>query len=525
VASAGRFTRRLLLAGALGAGAYLAWVSSAGSPAPIDLVPSGAISVLEVRDAESLTRRLSGTRFAAAFAQSATREWLERTDAVRAFDSIRSEVGRITGVRPSRASAFDLLGAEAAIGWYPPAEDSAAAPLWVAGGRLSIRAWVIASALRFGVVFGLGPAGVGSEKVAGRVVYSLPGSPGESLSVFLAGRVLVGGPDRELVLRAARAAGDSGASVTREPSMQSIRAALPSRGELFVWARNRGAIPGSAAAGCVPGRGSVGARLRAGTTIEIDVAAEPASASVAGGENRPLPGIALLRRTPLLMVASSDPVPSLLTDLLQDRVSAVVRRSRGTPAPTAPLQPGSGFAVAVTDAAGGTGLFPAPRGLVMIGMASAAESVRALPLLFPPGARSASGGGNLALTTRESIPLAGAFDLWGAAIGPHLVFATDTSLIDAVRADPAGEATVDVSRPPWQVRTVATISMDKTLPLLRRWAAPLSGLVVARWPEMPNVVRDLGLLGAIGTVRLAAGSDEQFDRAAITLDVHDLAGR
>ena len=64
--------------------------------------------------------------------------------------------------------------------------------------------------------------------------------------------------------------------------------------------------------------------------------------------------------------------------------------------------------------------------------------------------------------------------------------------------------------------------MEKFLPLLRRWSAPLSGLVAANWPEAPDIARDLGLLAAVGTVRVAAGSDDRFDRAAITLTVHDL---
>ena len=64
--------------------------------------------------------------------------------------------------------------------------------------------------------------------------------------------------------------------------------------------------------------------------------------------------------------------------------------------------------------------------------------------------------------------------------------------------------------------------MEKALPLLRRWSAPLSGLVAANWPEAPDIARDLGLLAAVGTVRVAAGSDDRFDRAAITLAVHDL---
>ena len=128
---------------------------------------------------------------------------------VLAFDAVLAEVERISGVSPGRGSAFDLLGAEAAAGWYPPAGGDAVAAPWVAGGRLSVRAWAVATAMRLGRRFGLGAASVTREEIAGHVLYSLPGSAGESLHLFLAGRVLVGGPDRSLVAKAARAAGDA----------------------------------------------------------------------------------------------------------------------------------------------------------------------------------------------------------------------------------------------------------------------------------------------------------------------------
>jgi hypothetical protein len=211
-----------------------------------------------------------------------------------------------------------------------------------------------------------------------------------------------------------------------------------------------------------------------------------------------------------------------LTDLLQTRLRAVARRGTGTSAPVAAIQPGNGYAVVITESAAGRGIFPIPRGLVMIGMTSAAEATRAIPLLFPPGARTGTGGGTRALATRESFPLAGEFELWGAAIGPQLVFATDTTLIDAAAADAGAGTTRNAGDPSWAASTVASLSMEKAQPLLRRWSAPLSGLVTANWPEAPDIARDLGLLAAIGTVRVAAGSDGRFDRAAITLTVHDL---
>ncbi len=527
MARTGRFLFRLLLAGALGASAYALWVSSVGSPSPVDLLPAGASGVVEIRDAERLSRQLSGTRFAAAFAGSATREWLERTEAVKSLDAVLAEIKSLSGVSPGRSSVFDFMDAEAAVGWYPPTGGGAAVVPWVAGGRLSVRAWAVATALRVVRRFGLGASSIAREEIDGGVLYSFPGSAGQSMHVFLAGRVLVGGPDRSLVVKAAHAVGNPGTAVTREPAWQAVRGALPAHGELYAWVRDRSAIPGAGAAGSFEG-GSAGALLRAGNgkTIEIDAAANPAPSRpgmpTAGSMANPLPGIALLRTSPLFFLTSREQVPTALADLLQTRLNAVARRSSGTSTPATAIQPGSSYAVAITDSTGGTGFFPAPRGVVMIGMASAPEAARALPSLFPPGARTAVGGGTRALATRESFPLAGEFELWGAAIGSHLVFATDTSLIDEAAADAGVGITRRPEDPSWPVGTVATISMEKLLPLLRRWGAPLSGLVVANWPEAPDITRDLGLLAAIGDVRMAAGSDNRFDRVAITLTVHDL---
>jgi hypothetical protein len=234
--------------------------------------------------------------------------------------------------------------------------------------------------------------------------------------------------------------------------------------------------------------------------------------------------MSLLRRSPLFFFASRDPVPSSVADLLQARRRAAALRQTSPASPGGEIRTGSGYAVAITDSAGGSGLFPAPRGLVMVGMGSAGEAARSLPLLFPRGARTAAAGGTQALATRESFPLAGEFELWGAALGPRLVFATDTALIDAAAADAADGSTNDppVPEPGWQVRAIGALSMDKALPLLRRWAAPLSGLITARWPAAPDVSRDIDLLAALGTVRVAAGSDGRRDRAAITLHLRDL---
>lgn len=525
MARPGRFVFRLLLAGAVSAGAYFAWVTSVGSPSPVDLLPAGAFSVVEVRNAEGLAKQLAGTRFASAFAKSGTRELLERTAAVKAFDSVLAEVERISGVSPGRGSAFDLVGTEAAVGWYPPTKNDTAAAPWVAGGRLSFRAWVVATAMRLARNFGLGAMSVTREDIGGHVLYSLHGGAEQSLHVFLAGRVLVGGPDRSLVAKAARAVGDAGAGVTREPAWKTIRGALPADGEFLAWVRDGSTIPGALPVGRT-GRGSVGVLLRAGNTIAIEVVADPESsrpaAETAGSAAKPLPGIALLRQAPLFFLTSRDPAPSALTDLLQSRLIAVARRNTGKSASVAAIQPGSGYAIVITDSAAGPGFFPAPRGLAVIGMASAAEAAAALPLLFPPGARTGSGGGTRALATRESFPLAGEFELWGAAIGNQLIFATDTSLIDAATAETGTGTIRNPGDPSWPASTVASISMEKALPLLRRWSAPLSGLAAANWPQAPDVARDLGLLAAVDTVRVSAGSDDRFDRATIAFTVHDL---
>lgn len=525
MARPGRFLFRVLLAGALGGGAWLAWISWVGSPSPVELLPAGASGVVEVRGAGQLAERLSGTRFASTFAKSATRELLERTESVKAFDAALSEFERIGAVSPGRGGAFDLLGAEAAVGWYPAAGGSGVDVHWVAGTRLGLRAWVVATAIHVGRSFGLGSTSVTQERVAGTAMYSFPGGAGKSLHVFLAGRVLVGGSDRSLVVQAAHAAGDAGAGVTREPAWRTIHGTLPADGELLVWVRDRSTVHDALSAGRT-GRGGIGARLRAGKTITIDVAAEPASArpatETAGSTAGPLPGIALLRREPLFFLASREPVPTALTDLLRARMLTATRRNSGRSAPVGAIQPGSGYAVVLTDSAEGSGFFPRPRGLALFGMTSAVEAARVLPLLFPPGARSATAGEARALASRESFPLAGEFELWGAAIGPQLVFATETALIAAAAAGTVAGAARDPEDPTWAVGTVAAVSLEKALPLLRRWNAPLSGLVAANWPDAPDVARDLDLLGAVGTVRVAAGSDDRFDRAAITITVHDL---
>jgi hypothetical protein len=522
-----RFALRFLFAGALAGGIYLGWISTAGSPAPVDLRPRGAAVVTEVHDAERLAKRLSGTRFAAAFARSATRAWIERTAAVTAFDALLADVRRATGWSPGRGIAFDVAGSAAAAGWYPPRDGAGGATPWIAGGRLSLRGWAAATALRTLRALGLGSTLVSREVVAGRAVYTASGQAGRALHLFLVGRVLVAGSDRSLVLRAARGANGPDDSVTREPGWQSVRSVLPARGELFVWLRGQG-LPLGVPAGGKSSEAGLGALLRAGGTVEIDVAAEAAKprsdrAAVKSAQES-LPAVSWLRRSPLFFFSSREPVPAAVAELLLARHREAVRRRTVPAQPVADIRPGSGYALVITDSSGGSGLFPAPRGLAVVGMGSAAEAARSLPLLYPAGARTAAGG-TRALVTRESFPLAGEFELWGAAIGPRLVFATDAALLDTAAAD-AGSgvpgAPVVPEPPGWDVRAVAAISMDKTLPLLQRWSAPLSGLIAARWPEAPEITRDLGLLAATGKVLVVAGSDDRRDRAAITLNLRDL---
>ena len=90
------------------------------------------------------------------------------------------------------------------------------------------------------------------------------------------------------------------------------------------------------------------------------------------------------------------------------------------------------------------------------------------------------------------------------------------------RQGAANSHDVGIAEPGWRVDTIAAISIEKALPLLRSWSAPLSGLVAARWPEAPEITRDLELLAAVRTVRAVFGSDGRRDRASITVNLRDL---
>lgn len=519
MARAGRLAVRFLLAGALAGGAYFAWLSAVGSPAPVALLPPGAAVVIEARGAEGLAQRISESRLSAFLARSATREWLEQTAAVRAYDALLAQIEAVSGLSPGRRIAFDLVGEEAVVGWYPATDGAAIPGSWLAGGRLSARAWAVVTAMRIARQAGLGTTTGTREIVGGRSIYSFPGGAGQSLHLFLAGRVLVASPDRPLALKAARAAAERSLSLTSEPAWQAVRGALPARGELLVWVRDQGLFP----IGATAGRASVAALVRAGKTLEIDVAAAPARRSGVSpsATSEPLPGTGLLRQPHLFFFSSREPVPPALGDLLQHRRRETARQGTNASARFGEIATGRGYALVITDGTVGSGLFPAPQVGVVIGMASAAAAAGALPQLFPPGARTSVAGATLARGTRESFPLAGEFELWGAAIGSRLVFATDTGIIAALVADADPEEPA-ASAPAWPVDAVARLSMEKALPLLRRWSAPLSGLLAANWPAAPDLIRDLDLLAAVRTVRVAAGSDGRHDRAAITLDLRDL---
>jgi hypothetical protein len=73
----------------------------------------------------------------------------------------------------------------------------------------------------------------------------------------------------------------------------------------------------------------------------------------------------------MFFFASRDPVPSSVADQLHARRRAAALRQTSPPSPGGEIRTGSGYALAITDSAGGSGLFPAPRGLLIIGMGSA----------------------------------------------------------------------------------------------------------------------------------------------------------
>jgi hypothetical protein len=207
-------------------------------------------------------------------------------------------------------------------------------------------------------------------------------------------------------------------------------------------------------------------------------------------------------------------------DLIEDRAAAVARR--GGPAAQAKPALGRGFALAVTAVADG-GLFPRPDGVLAIGMRDADAARQALQLLFPPGVRSATGRWGTALATRESLPLAGDFELWGAALEDRLVLATRLPLIEGLAAAPPGRD--DEAAPAADGRaldSVTTLNVTKLLPALRRYAPPLAGLVRARFRGAPDVSRDLELLAAARSIAVTTATSPAGILSRVTLDVGDL---
>ena len=521
MARARRAAVRILVAGAALLCAWAVWVSTLGTPAPANLLPAGADAVVELHEVGEVVEGVAGTRFAAAFAKSAIRQWLERTDAVTALDGLLGGVRQATGIPLGRMSVLHLVGEEAVWASYPREGTPDADLRWVAGCRLSLRAWAVAGVLRIAERF-VPAAGVTRAEVAGRPVFTVGGAGGRPLYLFLAGRTLLLSPDGDLAAKAAQAAGGGAPAMPFDPALQAIRGALPAHGEIFLWGRGAEGAHAPGLAGLPAYRGA-GARIRLAKTIEIDAAAEPATGRSAAAERgvHRLPAVALLKRRPLAFISSRTDPPGFLIDLLQERLWTAARRGAAARAES-PVSPAGGYALALTEGAAGKGLLPAPRGLIAIGMKDAFAARAALPRLFPPGARSAPAGAVTALASRESIPLAGSFDLWGAAIGQDLVFATDTGLIEAAGQAAAMPGASREEAPGWQVDTVAALSVEQALPLLRRWVPPLSGLIAARWPGIPDLTRDLELLAAVRSVRVTVGSDDRRDRALATILLRDL---
>ena len=103
-------------------------------------------------------------------------------------------------------------------------------------------------------------------------------------------------------------------------------------------------------------------------------------------------------------------------------------------------------------------------------MRDSAAARQALRLLFPPGARSATGRWGEALSTRESFPLAGEFELWGAAAGDRLALEpTGRSSRRSSAGDPPGGGPGVAATPGFRpLDSVTTLDLAKLLPALRR---------------------------------------------------------
>lgn len=516
----------LLLLGA-GSFGYLAWISRA----PVrDLLPSGAVAVAEVRDAKDTVHRLEGTAFAREFARSRTGIWLEQTALVKTLDGLRAEVQRAAGIDLQRRHLLDLVGREAVVAWYPGANGDGRPDLpWLAGCRLSLRAWCLAAAWRIVDRLGFGAAPVRREESAGREILCFAGAdPGSQYHAFFVGRILVVGSDRDLVARAARCAAGDELPVTRDPAWAAVRSHLPPEGGLFLWATGA-VLPAALMPEGKQLPPAAGILVRPGRETEIHLftahpgkRAVPAPATTAAA---PFPGIALLSLDPLFFHSRRGTPPPLVGELLATRALAVARRDGGTGGAIPPL--GDGFGLIVTESAG-EGPFPRPRGVVLVGMSSPAAAGEALRLLFPRGSRSTDVRGMQAFSTLESLPLAGSFELWGAAADRYLVFATDTRAMEALRTG-SGAAPLPARVPDpatalggeGRVEAISALSMVKTLPLLRRYAPPLSGLLRARYPEAPDLAKDVELLGAIRSITVYAGSVPAGTLTRIRLSLGD----
>jgi hypothetical protein len=126
-------------------------------------------------------------------------------------------------------------------------------------------------------------------------------------------------------------------------------------------------------------------------------------------------------------------------------------------------------------------------------------------------------------STRESLPLAGEFELWGAAAGDRLVLATQRALIEGLAAAPGRVGgPVDAAAGGRPLDSITTLNPTKLLPALRRYAPPLAGLLRARYRGAPDVSSDLELLAAVRAIAATTGSSGAGTLLHITLDVGDL---
>ena len=260
-----------------------------------DLLPDGAALALELRGAGGIFERIEETRFAAAFAAGPTCGLARaQRGRARARRAARGDRRARPGSRRGGATSSTSSGSDAAVAWYPPpagVPGTLAGAPWVAAGRLSLRAWALASAARLAARLGLGRRRSPARRSPGDTVATV--GSGRRRAAPLRRRAAARRGERPRAGRAAppgSPAGD-GAGADRRPRTGSgSSAALPADGAAAPLDARRAApaagrrrMPRAPR----PGRRRRRVRPRRRSTIDVFVDAPDAVAPAAARVGRP----------------------------------------------------------------------------------------------------------------------------------------------------------------------------------------------------------------------------------------------